>query len=84
MEVWSEIGVRGAKTRPTKSQGLSLRLMLEIMLGMFRLTPLIVRRCWLAMPLGAGILHWGLACHIIEEEKNTISMCMCHTSLELS
>ena len=28
-----------------------------------------VRRCWLAMPLGAGILCWVLACNTIEENK---------------
>ena len=28
-----------------------------------------VRRCWLAMPLGAGVLSWVLACRTIE--KNT-------------
>ena len=27
-----------------------------------------VRRCWLAMPLGAGILRWVLACHTIEKK----------------
>ena len=28
-----------------------------------------VRRCWLAMPLGAGVLRWVLACHTIEESQ---------------
>ena len=27
-----------------------------------------VRRCWLAMPLGAGVLRWVLACRTIEEK----------------
>ena len=26
------------------------------------------RRCWLAMPLGAGVLRWVLACHTIEKK----------------
>ena len=30
-----------------------------------------VHRCWLAMPLGAGFLHWVLACRTIEA-KTTI------------
>ena len=28
-----------------------------------------VRRCWLAMPLGAGVLSWVLVCHTIEKKK---------------
>ena len=28
-----------------------------------------VHRCWLAMPLGIGILCWVLACHTIEKKK---------------
>ena len=31
-----------------------------------------VRRCWLAMPLGAGILHWVLACHTIEKKTESL------------
>ena len=31
-----------------------------------------VRRCWLAMPLGAGILSWVLACRTIEKNKSKI------------
>ena len=27
-----------------------------------------VRRCWLAIPLGAGVLCWVLACHTIEKK----------------
>ena len=27
-----------------------------------------VRRCWLAMPLGAGFLRWVLACSTIEKK----------------
>ena len=27
-----------------------------------------VRRCWLAMPLGAGVLRWVLACRTIEKK----------------
>ena len=27
-----------------------------------------VRRCWLAMPLGAGVLSWVLACSTIEKK----------------
>ena len=30
-----------------------------------------VCRCWLAMPLGAGILRWMLACCSIERIKKT-------------
>ena len=32
-------------------------------------TLLNVCRCWLAMHMGAGILHWVLACHTIERKK---------------
>ena len=31
-----------------------------------------VHRCWLAMPLGAGFLHWVLACRTIEKKKESI------------
>ena len=27
-----------------------------------------VRRCWLAMPLGAGVLRWVLSCRTIEKK----------------
>ena len=33
-------------------------------------TTLNVRRYWLAMPLGAGVLRWVLACRTIEEENS--------------
>ena len=32
-----------------------------------------VRRCWLAMPLGAGILHWVLACRTIEKQNKLLN-----------
>ena len=31
-----------------------------------------VRRCWLAMPLGAGVLRWVLACRTIEKKKTKV------------
>ena len=31
-----------------------------------------VRRCWLAMPLGAGFLRWVLACHTIEKKTDSL------------
>ena len=31
-----------------------------------------VRRCWLAMPLGAGVLHWVLACRTIERKNESL------------
>ena len=34
-------------------------------------TLLNVRRCWLSMPLGAGILHWVLAWHTIEKKQKS-------------
>ena len=36
-----------------------------------------VRRCWLAMPLGAGFLRWMLVCHTIER-KNESLVCPPH------
>ena len=30
-----------------------------------------VRRCWLAMPLGAGFLRWVLACRTIEKKRKS-------------
>ena len=30
-----------------------------------------VRRCWLAMPLGDGVLRWVLACHTIEKKRKS-------------
>ena len=40
---------------------------LKVNIWKVKLTPL--RKCWLAMPLGAGILCWVLACHTIEKQK---------------
>ena len=34
-----------------------------------------VRRCWLAMPLGAGLLSWLLACHTIEKKTKVWFLC---------
>ena len=31
-----------------------------------------VRRCWLAKPLGAGILRWVLPCHTIEKNNESL------------
>ena len=31
-----------------------------------------VRRCWLAMPVGAGILRWVFACHKIEKQTKKV------------
>ena len=33
-----------------------------------------VRRSWLAMPLGSGILIWLLACRTIEEKNESINL----------
>ena len=30
-----------------------------------------VRMCWLAMPLGAGVLRWVLACRTIEKKNES-------------
>ena len=30
-----------------------------------------VHRCWMAMPLGAGVLSWVLACHTIEKQNES-------------
>ena len=35
-------------------------------------THLNVRRCWLYMPLGAGVLRWVLACHTIENKNKRL------------
>ena len=32
-----------------------------------------VHRCWLAMPLGAGVLHWVLACRTILVNVNLVN-----------
>ena len=40
-----------------------------------------VRRCWLAMPLGAGVLRWVLACRTIEkkiERKSNFFLAVAH------
>ena len=37
-----------------------------------------VRKCWLAMPLGAGILHWVLACRTIEEKTDRLDLFQCN------
>ena len=35
--------------------------------------------CWLAMPLGAGVLRWVLACHTIEKKKKSnVKITVCH------
>ena len=43
-----------------------------------------VRRCWLAMPLGAGILSWLLACRTIEEEKGKLDFGIDQCRLQVS
>ena len=35
-----------------------------------------VRKCWLAMPLGAGFLRWVLACHTIEKKTKEFNFCL--------
>ena len=32
-----------------------------------------VRKCWLAMPLGAGFLHWVLACRTKEKKEVAVA-----------
>ena len=39
------------------------------------------RKSWLAMPLGAGLLHWVLACRTIDEKNDRLSLaslCLLH------